>query len=69
MRTAMEWGEEKPIQYQVIYSSDTNELPEIEERLLRLEREIDLIHKTFFGHTDKVDRNYRDMATIFEYQR
>lgn len=65
----MEWGEEKPIQYQVRYSSDTNELPEIEDRILRLEREIDLIHREFFGHTDKVDRNYRDMATMFEYQR
>ena len=69
MKTAMEFREEYHRPLSIRYASDTNELPEIEERLLRLEREIDLIHKTFFGHTDKVDRNYRDMATIFEYQR
>jgi hypothetical protein len=61
----MEWGEEKPIQYRTIYAADTNEtneIPEMKARLLRLESELERINKLLMN-SDLLDPEFAAVIT------
>ena len=61
----MEWGEEKSIQYRTIYAADTNEtneIPEMKARLLRLESELERINKLLMN-SDLLDPEFAAVIT------